>query len=162
MANYVCIHKKTHDQFEACIELRYLHTRQNHFRMHSQQTQLLLTTIYCHWWDSVDLAAFRFLHTYIICHYNLSVRIIDLVSYTTYVVCFNFICKWRNLLFNVDSEWQIVLRNFSWLIFIYSKSFCQKSVEKQSPKKYFFVFCFDVSPGARTLALSLISQQITY
>ena len=40
-------------------------------------------------------------------HYNPSVRIIDLVSYTTYVVCVNFIHKWRDLQFKVDSEQQI-------------------------------------------------------
>ena len=44
---------------------------------------------------------------YIIGHYNLSVRIIDLVSHTTYVVCVNFIHKWRDLQFKVDSEQQI-------------------------------------------------------
>ena len=40
-------------------------------------------------------------------HYNPSVRIIDLVSHTTYVVCVNFIHKWRDLQFKVDSERQI-------------------------------------------------------
>ena len=43
-----------------------------------------------------------------------SVRIIDLVSHAAYVVCANFIHKWRDLQFKVDSERQIVLRNFSW------------------------------------------------
>ena len=53
--------------------------------------------------------------TYIIGHYyNPSVRIIDLVFHTTYVVCVNFIHKWRDLQFKVDSERQIYLRNFSW------------------------------------------------
>ena len=52
--------------------------------------------------------------TYIIGHYNPSVRMIDLVSHTTYVVCVNFIHKWRQLQFKVDSERQIFLRNFSW------------------------------------------------
>ena len=47
------------------------------------------------------------LHTYIIGHYYPSVRIIDLVSHTTYVVCVNFIHKWRDLQFKVDSERQI-------------------------------------------------------
>ena len=46
-------------------------------------------------------------HTYIIGHYNPSVRIIDLVSHTIYVVCVNFIHKWRDLQFKVDSERQI-------------------------------------------------------
>ena len=55
------------------------------------------------------------IHTYIIGHYNPSVRIIDLVSHTTYFVCVNFIDKWRDLQFTVDTERQIYfLRNFSW------------------------------------------------
>ena len=49
----------------------------------------------------------KILHTYIIVHYNPSVRIIDLVSHTTYVVFVNFIHKWRDLQFKVDSERQI-------------------------------------------------------
>ena len=48
--------------------------------------------------------SFTYIHTYIIDHYNPSVRIIDLVSHTTYVVCVNFIHKWRDLQFKVDSE----------------------------------------------------------
>ena len=50
--------------------------------------------------------------TYIIGHYNPSVRIIDLVSHTTYVVCVNFIHKWRDLQFKVDSERQIFWETF--------------------------------------------------
>ena len=37
-------------------------------------------------------------------------------------------------------------------IIIYSQSFCKKSAERKSPQKFFFVFCFDVWPGARTRA----------
>ena len=37
---------------------------------------------------------------------------IDLVSHTTYVVCVNFIHKWRDLQFKVDSEWQIFWETF--------------------------------------------------
>ena len=55
------------------------------------------------------------LHTYIIGHYNPSVRIIDIVSHTTYVVCVN-------------------------LMHNYSQSFCQKSDERKSLKKYFLYF----------------------
>ena len=43
----------------------------------------------------------------IIGHYNPSSRIIDRVSHTTYVVGVNFIHKWRDLQFKVDSERQI-------------------------------------------------------
>ena len=77
-------------------------------------------------------------YIYIIGHYNPSVRIIDLVSHTTYVVCVNFIHKWRHLQFKVDSErqiWETFHGNF-----IYSQSFCQKSAERKSLKKYFSYF----------------------
>ena len=49
---------------------------------------------------------------YTIGHYNPSVRIIDLVSHTTYDVCVNFIHKWRDLHFKVDSERQIFEKFF--------------------------------------------------
>ena len=48
-----------------------------------------------------------YIYTYIIGHYNPSVRIIDLVSKTTNVVCINFIHKWWDLQFKVDSERKI-------------------------------------------------------
>ena len=38
-------------------------------------------------------------------------------------------------------------KHFMAVFLIYSQSFCQKSAERKSPKKYFFVFCFDVWPG---------------
>ena len=79
------------------------------------------------------------LHTYIIGHFNPSVRIIDLVSHTTNVVCANFIHKWWDLQFTVDSERQIFWETFHGN-FIYSQSFCQKSAERKSPKKYFLYF----------------------
>ena len=47
------------------------------------------------------------LYTYIIGHYKPLVRITDLVSHTTYVVCVDFIHKWRDLQFKVNSERQI-------------------------------------------------------
>ena len=55
----------------------------------------------------IDIAGCGVGITYIIGHYNLSVRMIDLVSHTIYVVCVNFIHKWRDLQFKVDSERQI-------------------------------------------------------
>ena len=90
--------------------------------------------------------------TYLNGHYNPSVRIIDLVSHTIYVVCVNFIHKWRDLQFTVDSERQIFLRNFSWQFLFDSQSFCRKSAERKSPKKYFFRISFwclawDSNPG---------------
>ena len=91
------------------------------------------------------------MHTYIIGHYNPSVRIIDLVSHTTYIVCVNFIHKWWDLQFKVDFERQIFWETFH-CNFIYSQSFCQKSAERKSPKKYFFRISFwclvwDLNPG---------------
>ena len=52
----------------------------------------------------LKIIGYFYIHTYIIDHYNPSVRIIDLVSHNTYVVCVNFIHKWRELQFKVDSE----------------------------------------------------------
>ena len=74
---------------------------------------------------------FNYIHTYI--NWSLQPFSQDyyLVSHTTYVVCVNFIHKWRDLQFNVDSEWQT---------FFYFQSFCQKSAERKSPKKYFSYF----------------------
>ena len=40
-----------------------------------------------------------YMYTYIIGHYN--------PSHTTHVACIDFICKWRDLQFNVDSQLQI-------------------------------------------------------
>ena len=50
------------------------------------------------------------------------------------VVYINFIREWWNLQLNVYYEWQI----FEKLFFYCQKNFCQKSVEKKWPKKYFF------------------------
>ena len=68
-------------------------------------------------------------------HYTPSVRIINLVSHTTYVVCVNFIHKWRDLQFKVDSERQIFFEKLFMAVLIYSQSLCQKSAERKSPKK---------------------------
>ena len=58
-------------------------------------------------------------HTHVIGYCNPSVRISELVSHTTYVVCVNFIHKWRDLQFKVDSERQIFEKHFT-VIFLYS------------------------------------------
>ena len=76
------------------------------------------------------------MHTYIIGHYNHSVRIIDLVSHTAYVVRVNFIHKWRDLQLKVDRFFEKLFT----AILIYSESFCQKSAERKSPKRYFLYF----------------------
>ena len=65
-----------------------------------------------------------------------------LASHSTHVVCVNFIREWRHLQFNVDSERQI-FENLFHGRFIHSQSFCQKSAERKSTKKYFSNFIFD-------------------
>ena len=51
----------------------------------------------------------------------------------------NFIHKWQDLQFKVDSERQIFWQTFQ-SCSKYSQSFCQKSAEIKSPKKYFFSY----------------------
>ena len=62
-----------------------------------------------------------------------------LASQPTHVVFVNFVREWRDLQFNVDFERQIFEKLFHGR-FIYSQSFCQKSAERKSPKKYFSYF----------------------
>ena len=61
----------------------------------------------------------------------------DLVSHTTYVVCVNFIHKWRDLQFKVDSERQIFWETLPWRQFFLSESCWEETVEE-----ILFVFCF--------------------
>ena len=75
--------------------------------------------------------------------------------HTTNVTYVNFIQL------NVDSERQVFEKLFHGR-FIYFQRFFQKSAERNSPKKYFFIFLFNTWPGIRTLALRLITQHITY
>ena len=84
--------------------------------------------------------------TYIIGHYNPSLRIVDLVSNTIYVVCVNFIHKWRNLQFKVDSERQIFWETFH-SNFIYSQEFLPEIRWEEIAEEILLVFCFDVRPG---------------
>ena len=63
----------------------------------------------------------------------------SLASHTTNGVI--FIRERRDLQFNVDSERQFFEKLFHGS-FIYSQSFYQKSAERKSPKKYFFIFHF--------------------
>ena len=66
-------------------------------------------------------------------------------SHTTHMVCVNFICEWRELQFNVASEWQIFEKLFRGR-FIYCLSFWQKSAKR----KYFVLMpgSGQVSPGS--------------
>ena len=54
-----------------------------------------------------NIAHINTTHTYLIGRHNPSVRITDIVSHTIYVVCVNFLYKWRDVQFKVDSERQI-------------------------------------------------------
>ena len=82
------------------------------------------------------------------------VRIIDLVSHTTYVVCVDFIRKWQDLQFKVDSEWQIFWETFHGSFFNLRSEFLPEICWKEIAEEILFVFRFDVWPGARTLAFS--------
>ena len=68
-----------------------------------------------------------------------SVRIIGLVSLTTYVVCVNFIHSGgiHNLKSTPNDRF---FEKLFIAILIYFQSFCQKSAERKSPKKYFLYF----------------------
>ena len=88
-------------------------------------------------------------------------RFIYSYFYTTFVVCVNFIYEWRDLLFKVDSERHIYLRNFSLQFYLLLKLLLEICGE-QIAEDILFVFRFDVWPGTRTLAFRLISQHTTY
>ena len=82
----------------------------------------------------------------------------DLAFHTTHVVCVNLIRE-----FNVDSELQIFFRNFSWQIYFCSQSFCQKSLERKSPTKYFSIFGFiAVNKFADYLLTYLMTTYVSY
>ena len=95
---------------------------------------------------------FLFWNTYIIGHYNPSVWIIDLVSHTTYVVCVNFIHKWRDLQFKVDSErhiiWETFHGNFYWLS-EFLPEICWEEIAEEILFVFHFFLClaWDSNPG---------------
>ena len=121
-----------------------------------------LSSSVSHWWRYLSIVCWvRYCNTYIIGHYNPSARIIDLVSHSAYVVCVNFIHKWRDLQFNVDSERQIFWETFHGNFYLLSEFFPEICWEEIA-EEILFVFRFDVWPGTRTLAFRLISQHITY
>ena len=101
------------------------------------------------------------IHTYIIGHYKPSVRIIDLVSHTTSVVYVNLIHKCRDLKFKVESERQIVGETFHGSFNLLSE-FLPQIYWGEIAEEILFVFCFDVWPRPRILALRLTSQYTTY
>ena len=60
----------------------------------------------------------------------------DPACHITQVACVNFIHEWRELQFNVEKDF---FQSFS-------QSFCQKSVERKPPKKYFFLHILFLGP----------------
>ena len=92
----------------------------------------------------------NYIHTYIIGHYNPSVGIIDLVSHTTYVVCINFIHKWRDLQFKVDSERQI-WETFHCNFILHSEflpEFCWEEIAEEIVfVSRFWCLAWDSNPG---------------
>ena len=83
-----------------------------------------------------------------------------LVSHTTYVVCVNFIHKWQDLQFKVDSERQI-WETVPWQFYLLSE-FLPEICWEEIAEEILFVFRFDVWPGTGTLAFRLISQYTIY
>ena len=79
------------------------------------------------------------LYAYIIGHYNPSVRIINIVSYTTYVVCVNLYISGGTYSFKSTPNDRFFERIFHGN-FIYSKSLCQKSAEREIAEEMFFLY----------------------
>ena len=84
--------------------------------------------------------------------------IIELVSHTTYVVCvlILYISGGTYSLKSTPNDRETFHGNF-----IYSQFLPEICWEEIAAEKL-FVFCFDVWPGARTLAFRLISQHTTH
>ena len=76
-------------------------------------------------------------------------------------MCINFIRKWRDLLFNVDAERHIFLRNFSWQFYLQSEFLPEICWEEVTREIFFSYFCFDFWPGVCTVALRLIGYCLT-
>ena len=83
-----------------------------------------------------------------------------LASHTFHVVCVSFICKWRDLRFNDDSE-RLFLRNFLMAGLFTLRVFAIDLLRGNRQRNIFFIFRFDVWPGTRTQALSLKRQHTT-
>ena len=88
----------------------------------------------------------------------------DLASHATYVVCINFIHKWRDLIFKVDSEHDRYLRRFPWQFYLFLESFLLRVSRRRNIFLFLFIFRFiaDVWPGIWTVASCLICQHTTY
>ena len=65
-----------------------------------------------------------------------------LAFHTTHIVYINFIPEWRDVPLTLNPDDRFFEKPVQGG-FIYFESFCQKSVEKKSQKKIFFIFRFD-------------------
>ena len=82
-------------------------------------------------------------------------------SHTTHIVDDNFIPEQWDLQFKVEVEWRIFEKFYG--NFIYSQSFCPKSAEGKSPKKYSnFILLVISGLGFWTVVSRPISQHNTY
>ena len=92
-----------------------------------------------------------------------SVRIMYLVSHTSYVVCVTFIHKWYRPSLKSTPNDRFFEKLFMAVFFnLLSEFFLPEICWEEIAEEIFFVFCFDVWPGERTLTLRLISQHTTY
>ena len=78
------------------------------------------------------------------------------------MLCVNFIHKWRDLQFKVESEWQIYLRTFSWQFYLLSEFLLEVCWREVVQEIFLSYFCFNVWPGIWNMTLCLTSQHTTY
>ena len=113
------------------------------YRKFSTLYGILLIKFFCRIFCYRKLVIRTNIHTYIIGHYNPSVKIIDLVSHTIYVVC-------------------VLILYMSGETYSLKSTPSGRLLREIRRTNTFFVFCFDVWPGARTLVFRLISQHTIY
>ena len=122
---------------------KYFHTIQSSmkYRILQKPFFFLQNALKKNYWIFSQISFFTWKNKTYIHNWSLhpSARIIDPGSHTSYVVCGNFIHKWWDLQFKIDSDrqifWETCHGNF-----ILTLSFCQKSAERKSMKKYILYF----------------------
>ena len=100
--------------------------------------------------NNSDYFSHTFRFTYMISHYNLSVRIIDLAFHTICGVCVNFINKWRDLQFKVDSEGQIFEKLFMavWITLrVFVRNLLRGSRQRSNFTTLFWCLTWGSNPG---------------
>ena len=145
--NYYCLRKKRFSFFDLFPQnLKIFHTL-NVFvlklkkKKKSRKCEIIFLEIAQHF-----LVCFIFIFKTKDFIFNLSAEEINyftdygIASYNNRVVCINFICKWRDLQFNVDFERQIFKETFLEQVYLTFRVFARKYAKKKSPKKYFLIF----------------------